>query len=221
MPRPPAPPPDASRARRDAIQPTPLAQRRPCAWSQASRRWRCCSSRRSTGRDHRDRFVPGVEATKSRRREAGVERARQEGHGSRAVHTGGHPGSHGTPSTRVSNHQHNPAVGVLPSQLWVTQPSPSGRFGPSSVTPSGGRDHPNMNGVRYWGGPTSFPFFERSGSVHAERSKQQGRRLPPSIFEIVTATRRSRVAGFPVAFTQRTHSQRAIGVISLHSRLIL
>lgn len=72
---------------------------------------------------------------------------------------------------------------------------------------------------RVWA--TSFPFFERSGAVQAERSKQQGRRLPLFIFEIVTATRRSRVAGFLVAFTQRTHSQRAIGVISSQNRLIL
>ena len=51
--------------------------------------------------------------------------------------------------------------------------------------------------------------------MQAARSKQQGRRLPLFIFEIDTSTRRLRVSGFLVAFTQRTHSQRAIGVMSL------
>src|SRR5215469_12556207 len=40
---------------------------------------------------------------------------------------------------------------------------------------------------------TSMPFFDRSGSVHDARSKQQGRRLPDRSFEIPTSTRRSRV----------------------------
>jgi hypothetical protein len=40
---------------------------------------------------------------------------------------------------------------------------------------------------------TSTPFFDRSASVHAARSKQQGRRLPERSFEIPTSTRRSRV----------------------------
>ena len=65
-------------------------------------------------------------------------------------------------------------------------------------------------------GSRSLPFFDRSGSVHAERSKQQGRLLPLFIFEMLTSTRRVRVSGFFVALTQRTHSQRAIGVISFH-----
>jgi hypothetical protein len=52
--------------------------------------------------------------------------------------------------------------------------------------------------------------------VHAERLKQQGRLFPLSIFEMLTSTRRLRVSGFFVALTQRTHSQRAIGVISFH-----
>ena len=39
----------------------------------------------------------------------------------------------------------------------------------------------------------SMPFFDRSGSVHAARSKQQGRRLPDRSFEIPTSMRRSRV----------------------------
>jgi len=52
----------------------------------------------------------------------------------------------------------------------------------------------------------SLPFLDSSGSVHAERSKQHGRRLPFLIFEMLTSTRRWRVAGFLVAATQRTHS---------------
>jgi len=52
--------------------------------------------------------------------------------------------------------------------------------------------------------------------VHEERLKQQGRLFPPLIFEMLTSTRRLRVSGFFVALTQRTHSQRAIGVTSSH-----
>ena len=59
----------------------------------------------------------------------------------------------------------------------------------------------------------SLPFFERFGSVHEARLKQQGRRFPLCIFEMVTSTRRCLVSGFWVALTQRTHSQRAMGVI--------
>jgi hypothetical protein len=55
---------------------------------------------------------------------------------------------------------------------------------------------------------TSLPLFESSGSVQAERLKQQGRRLPVLIFEMLTATRRSRVNGFSVALIHRTHSCR-------------
>src|ERR1035437_8297688 len=66
-------------------------------------------------------------------------------------------------------------------------------------------------------GSISLPFFGRFGSVHAARLKQQGRRFPLFIFEILTSTRRLRVSGFWVALTQRTHSQRAIGVIPFHS----
>ena len=51
--------------------------------------------------------------------------------------------------------------------------------------------------------------------MHDERSKQHGRRFPFRIFEMVTLTRRLRVSGSLVAFTQRTHSQRAIGVMSI------
>ena len=52
--------------------------------------------------------------------------------------------------------------------------------------------------------------------MHAERLKQQGRLFPLFIFETLTSTRRPRVSGFFVALTQRTHSHRAIGVISFH-----
>jgi hypothetical protein len=62
-------------------------------------------------------------------------------------------------------------------------------------------------------GSMSLPFFDRFGSVHAARLKQQGRRFPLCIFEILTSTRRLRVSGFWVALIQRTHSQRAIGVM--------
>lgn len=68
----------------------------------------------------------------------------------------------------------------------------------------------------YYSGSTSLPFFDRSGSVHADRSKQQGLRFPLFIFERPISTRRLRVSGFLVAVTQRTHSQRAIGVTSFH-----
>src|SRR6202021_3445959 len=62
----------------------------------------------------------------------------------------------------------------------------------------------------------SLLFLDRSGSVHAARLKQQGRRFPLFIFEMLTSTRRLRVSAFWVALTQRTHSQRAIGVIPFH-----
>ena len=50
-------------------------------------------------------------------------------------------------------------------------------------------------------GLRSLPFLDTAGSVHAERSKQHGRRLPPLILEILTSTRRRRLAGFAVALT--------------------
>src|ERR1700733_7793501 len=65
-------------------------------------------------------------------------------------------------------------------------------------------------------GSRSWPFFDRFGSVQAARLKQEGRRFPLFSFEMLTSTRRLRVSGFFVALTQRTHSQRAIGVISFH-----
>ena len=58
-------------------------------------------------------------------------------------------------------------------------------------------------------GLISLPFFERSGSVHAARLKQHGRRFPLCILEMLTSMRRWRVSGFRVAFTHRTRSQRA------------
>ena len=73
-----------------------------------------------------------------------------------------------------------------------------------------------VNQERSSPGSRSLPFFDRSGSVHADRLKQQGRLFPLCIFEMLTSTRRLRVSGFFVASTQRTHSQRAIGVISFH-----
>ena len=74
----------------------------------------------------------------------------------------------------------------------------------------GGAAFDTVNGSR------SLPFLDRSGSVHAERLKQQGRRFPVFIFEMLTSTRCWRVSGLLVALTQRTHSHRAIGVMSLH-----
>src|ERR1700680_1538595 len=65
-------------------------------------------------------------------------------------------------------------------------------------------------------GSISLPLLARFGSVHAARLKQQGRRFPLFSFEMLTSTRRLRVSGFWVALTQRTHSQRAIGVIPFH-----
>jgi hypothetical protein len=64
--------------------------------------------------------------------------------------------------------------------------------------------------------PISLLFFDKLGSVHEARLKQQGRRFPLFIFEMLTSTRRLRVSGLGVALTQRTHSQRAIGVIPFH-----
>ena len=71
-----------------------------------------------------------------------------------------------------------------------------------------------MSNTTNHAGSISLPFVDRFASVHAARLKQQGRRFPLFIFEILTSTRRLRVSGFWVALTQRTHSQRAIGVIS-------
>jgi hypothetical protein len=66
----------------------------------------------------------------------------------------------------------------------------------------------------------SLPLLDRFGSVHAARLKQQGRRFPLFIFEMVTSTRRLRVSRFGVALIQRTHSHRAMGVMSSHTSWI-
>jgi hypothetical protein len=50
--------------------------------------------------------------------------------------------------------------------------------------------------------------------VHEARSKQQGRRFPPSIFEMLTSTRRCRVCGLRVACTQRTQRITAMSAAS-------
>jgi hypothetical protein len=42
-------------------------------------------------------------------------------------------------------------------------------------------------------GSRSLPFFDRSGSVHAERLKQQGRLFPLFIFEMLTSSSSSRL----------------------------
>jgi hypothetical protein len=65
-------------------------------------------------------------------------------------------------------------------------------------------------------GSTSLPLFDTFGSVHEARLKQHGRRFPLPSFEMLTLIRRLRVSEFPVALTQRTHSHRAIGVMSSH-----
>src|SRR5205823_14731213 len=65
-------------------------------------------------------------------------------------------------------------------------------------------------------GSMSLPFLDRIGSVHAARLKQQGRRFPLFIFEIITSTRRLRVSGSWLALTERTQSLRAIGVLAFH-----
>ena len=68
----------------------------------------------------------------------------------------------------------------------------------------------------YHAGAMSLPLLDTFGSVHEARLKQQGRRFPLVSFEMLTSIRRLRVSTFPVALTQRTHSQRAIGVMSSH-----
>ena len=73
-----------------------------------------------------------------------------------------------------------------------------------------------LHPVANYAGSISLPFFDRSGSVHPARLKQQGRRFPLCIFEMLTSTRRLRVSRFGVALIQRTHSQRAIGVMAFH-----
>src|SRR5690606_37608404 len=85
--------------------------------------------------------------------------------------------------------------------------SPFPRLGPCGLGPGGGASTVFQR-------RTSLPLFESSGSVQDARLKQQGRRFPPCILEMLTSTRRLRVAGFLVALIHRTHSHRAIGVIA-------
>ena len=57
------------------------------------------------------------------------------------------------------------------------------------------RGRPLAKDLRSASGPydtsRSLPLLERFGSVHDDRSKQHGRRLPLSIFEMLTSTRRA------------------------------
>ena len=107
-------------------------------------------------------------------------------------------------------------VRALPQPVQGT----AGLTGGEQSGPFGGKELDSARRIADQGrssaGSRSLPFFDRSGSVHAERLKQQGRLFPLFIFEMLTSTRRLRVSGFFVALTQRTHSQRAIGVISSH-----
>src|SRR5208337_40485 len=63
------------------------------------------------------------------------------------------------------------------------------------------------------GGKRSTPFFDTEGSVHRLRFQQHGLRSPASSFEQATSIRFLRVSELFVDRIQRTHSQRAIGVI--------
>src|SRR5262245_58217932 len=62
----------------------------------------------------------------------------------------------------------------------------------------------------------STPFFETSGSVHILRLKQQGLRSPALSFDSATRICLLRVWGLLVPRIQRSQSQRAIGVRSVH-----
>ncbi len=100
----------------------------------------------------------------------------------------------------------------FPGSAWRS--TPGAAF--AQLTSDRGSSRPDETPATNQAGSISLPLFERFGSVHEARLKQQGRRLPLFIFEMVTSTRRLRVSEFCVALTQRTHSQRAIGVIALH-----
>jgi hypothetical protein len=89
----------------------------------------------------------------------------------------------------------------------------------TAVFPARTLEPPLTSGVGY-AGSRSLPLRASRGSVQAERSKQHGLRLPLFIFDRLTSTRRLRVSGLLVAFTQRTHSHRAIGVIPFHTSWI-
>jgi len=66
-------------------------------------------------------------------------------------------------------------------------------------------------------GSRSTPLFDTAGSVQRLRLKQHGLRAPALSFEQATSIRRFRVSGCLVARIHRIQSQRAIGVISIHS----
>ena len=112
-------------------------------------------------------------------------------------------------TTAALRHQHDRRA---PERGRLGLTSPIATFADARSEPAA----PTTSNTTNHAGSTSLPFFDRSGSVHAARLKQQGRRFPLFIFEILTSTRRLRVSGFWVALTQRTHSQRAIGVIPVH-----
>src|SRR3989344_3975194 len=65
-------------------------------------------------------------------------------------------------------------------------------------------------------GSMSTPLFDTSGSVHMLLLKQHGLRFPALSFEHAVSIRRLRVSGCLVERIHRIHSQRAIGVISIH-----
>jgi len=88
----------------------------------------------------------------------------------------------------------------------------SGRAWPSRLPLAGEPPRTAGAACRSWPG---------LGRCTLDRSKQQGRRFPRSILEMLASTRRCRVAWFLVAWTQRTHSHRASGVMSSHTSRIL
>ncbi len=65
-------------------------------------------------------------------------------------------------------------------------------------------------------GSRSTPLLDTSGLVHELRLKQHGLRFPAFIFDNATPIRFLRVSEFFVEPIQRTQSQRALGVMSIH-----
>ena len=105
------------------------------------------------------------------------------------------------------------------------------RIARSRLDPGGGRAHPRRDPawwpecllspgrneqLPYCVGATSFPFFERSGSVHAERSKQQGRRFPEASLLGMLSILRLRVSDCLAESTHIIKSFRASGGRSFH-----
>ena len=66
-------------------------------------------------------------------------------------------------------------------------------------------------------GSRSTPLRDINGSVHWLRLKQQAARFPDLSFDSVFSIRIVRVSGFLVDPIQRIQSQRATGVISVHT----